>query len=163
MGRFLIWLGQNFVSVWKPRPFWFVASRGQNPNLLQENDVALVLQEQSWMPGPDKVFEKFEPITEEFSYIRSLADRKGIDKITTVWNETIVDRTAELTMWVDVSQKIQKRGVTIFVYANNHYTGFAPASIELFRKLGAEKGLEIPPRDVQLPMKLAAGTLFDAS
>jgi uncharacterized protein YecE (DUF72 family) len=92
-----------------------------------------------------------------------LGDRKGIEKITTVWNETVVDRTAELTTWVDVCQKIQRRGVTIFVYANNHYSGFAPATVELFRKLGTEKGLEIPARDVQLPMKLAAGTLFDAS
>jgi uncharacterized protein YecE (DUF72 family) len=131
--------------------------------LLREHNVALVLQDQSWMPGPDKLFEKFDPITADFSYIRLLGDRKGIEKITTVWNETIVDRTAELTTWVDVCQKIQKRGVTIFVYANNHYAGFAPATIDLFRKLGAEKGLEIPQRNIQLPMKLAAKTLFDFS
>lgn len=70
------------------------------------------------MPRPDKLFEKFDPITADFSYIRLLGDRKGIEKIT--------DRTAELTTWVDVCQKIQSRGVTIFVYANNHYAGFAP-------------------------------------
>jgi hypothetical protein len=56
------------------------------------------------MPGPDKLLEKFDPITADFSYIRLLGDRKGIEKITTVWNETIVDRTAELTTWVDVCQ-----------------------------------------------------------
>ena len=72
------------------------------------DDVALVLQDQSWMPGPDKLFEKFDPITADFSYIRLLGDRKGIEKITRVWNETIVDRTAELTTWVDVCQKIHK-------------------------------------------------------
>lgn len=132
-------------------------------DLLREHNVALTLQDQSWMPGPDKLFEKFNPITADFTYIRLLGDRKGIEKITTVWNEMIVDRTAELTMWVDVCHKIQKRGVTIFVYADNHYAGFAPTTVEMFRKIGAEKGLEIPPRNVQLPMKLAAGTLFDVS
>jgi uncharacterized protein YecE (DUF72 family) len=132
-------------------------------DLLREHGVALVLQDQSWMPGPDKLFEKFNPITADFTYIRLLGDRKEIEKITTVWNETIVDRTAELTTWVDVCQKIQKRGVTIFVYANNHYAGFAPKTIELFRKIGAEKGLELPLRDIHLPMKLAARTLFDTS
>ena len=132
-------------------------------DMLREHNVALVLQDQSWMPGPDKLFEKFDPITADFTYIRLLGDRKGIEKITTVWNETIVDRIAELTTWVDICQKIQRRGVTIFVYANNHYSGFAPATVELFRKIGAEKGLEIPRREVQLPMKLAEGTLFDVS
>ena len=130
-------------------------------DLLRQYNVALVLQDQSWMPGPDKLFEKFDPLTADFTYIRLLGDRKGIEKITTVWNETIVDRTAELTTWVDVCQKIQKRGVTIYVYANNHYSGFAPATVELFRKIGAEKGLHIPPREVQITMKLTVGSLFD--
>jgi uncharacterized protein YecE (DUF72 family) len=130
-------------------------------DLLRQYNVALVLQDQSWMPGPDKLFEKFDPLTADFTYIRLLGDRKGIEKITTVWNETIVDRTAELTTWVDVCQKIQKRGVTIYVYANNHYSGFAPATVELFRKIGAEKGLQIPPREVQITMKLTVGSLFD--
>lgn len=132
-------------------------------DLLQESNVALVLQDQSWMPGPDKLFEKFDPITADFSYIRLLGDRKGIEKITTVWNETIVDRTTALATWVDVCQKIRKRGVTIFVYANNHYAGFAPATVELFRKIGTDRGLEIPRREVQLPMKLTTGTLFDSA
>jgi uncharacterized protein YecE (DUF72 family) len=130
-------------------------------DLLREYNVALVLQDQNWMPGPDKLFDKFDPLTADFTYIRLLGDRKRIEKITTVWNETIVDRTAELTTWVDVCQKIQKRGVTIYVYANNHYSGFAPATVELFRKIGAEKGLQIPRREVQITMKLAVGSLFD--
>jgi hypothetical protein len=49
-------------------------------------------------------------------------------------------------------------GSTIYAYANNHYSGFGPATIEEFRKLCREEGVEIP-RDIQLPMKLAAGTL----
>jgi len=128
-------------------------------DLLREYNVAFVLQDQSWMPGPTQVFEKHDPITADFTYIRWLGDRKGIEKVTKVWDKTIIDRTAELQNWVQYCQKIQKRGVTIYAYANNHYAGFGPATVEQFRELCQEKGIEIPA--LQLPMKLAAQTLFD--
>jgi uncharacterized protein YecE (DUF72 family) len=130
-------------------------------DLLREHNVALVLQDQSWMPGPLELFEKFDPITADFTYIRWLGDRKEIEKITTVWNNTVVDRTAELQSWVDVCQKIKKRGVTQYAYANNHYAGFAPATIEQFRRLCAGKGIETP-LNVRAPIPVER-TLFDVS
>jgi uncharacterized protein YecE (DUF72 family) len=60
---------------------------------------------------------------------------------------------------VDACQKIQKRGVSQYVYANNHYAGFAPATIEQFRVLCAEKGIETR-LNVQVQM-LAYPTLFE--
>jgi hypothetical protein len=86
-------------------------------DLLRDHNFALVLQDQSWMPGPWEVTEKIDPINADFSYIRWLGDRKEIEKITTVWNKTVVDRTAELQSWVDVCQKIKKRGVSQFQYS----------------------------------------------
>ncbi|HEY2123506.1 MAG TPA: DUF72 domain-containing protein, partial [Chthoniobacterales bacterium] len=129
--------------------------------LLREHNVALVLQDQSWMPGPRDVSEKIDAITADFAYIRWLGNRKEIEKITMVWNKTVVDRTTELQSWVDVCQKIQKRGVLQYVYANNHYAGFAPATIEQFRRLCAEKGIDAP-LNVQAPMPVER-TLFDIS
>jgi uncharacterized protein YecE (DUF72 family) len=90
-------------------------------DLLRENNVALVLQDQSWMPLPQELFEKYDPITANFAYIRWLGDRKGIEKLTKVWNKTVIDRTTELQSWVTVCEKIQKRGITQYIYANNHY------------------------------------------
>jgi uncharacterized protein YecE (DUF72 family) len=81
-------------------------------DLLRENNVALVLQDQSWMPRAYELFEQFDPLTADFAYIRWLGDRKEIEKLTRVWNQTIVDRTAELQSWVNVCEKIQKRGIT---------------------------------------------------
>jgi hypothetical protein len=52
------------------------------------------------MPGPLELFEKTDPVTADFTYIRWLGDHKEIEKITTVWNKTVVDRTAELQSWV---------------------------------------------------------------
>lgn len=131
-------------------------------DLLREHNVAFVLQDQSWMPRPAELFEKYDPVTADFTYIRWLGDRKGIEKITKVWDKTIIDRTADLQEWVKYCQKIQKRGVTIYAYANNHYAGHGPATVEQFRELCREKGIEIP-NGVQLPMNLAAGTLLDGT
>ena len=129
-------------------------------DLLRENNVALALQAHHYMPGPE-LFEKFDPITADFAYVRLLGDRKGIEALTTTWSKTILDGTAELQSWVTVCEKIQKRGVTQYIYANNHYAGFSPATVELFRSLRKEKGIETP-LNVKLPM-IIEGTLFDMS
>jgi uncharacterized protein YecE (DUF72 family) len=127
-------------------------------DLLRHNNIALVLQDQSWMPRP-KELQNYDLITANFAYIRWLGDRKEIEKLTTTWNSTIIDRTADLQTWVDVCEKIQKRGIAQYVYANNHYSGFAPAMIELFRSLCKARGIETP-LNVQLPMTIER-TLFD--
>jgi uncharacterized protein YecE (DUF72 family) len=108
-------------------------------NLLREHKIALVLQDRSFMPNPTEL--KFDPITADWTYIRWLGDRKGIEQQTTTWDKTVVDRTTELSSWVDFCYQIMKRGVLIYVYANNHYAGHAPATIEQFRNLWREKGL----------------------
>ena len=64
-------------------------------DLLRQNNVALVLQDQSWMPHP-KDRENYDLITADFSYVRWLGNRKDIEKLTTTWNSTIIDRTADL-------------------------------------------------------------------
>jgi uncharacterized protein YecE (DUF72 family) len=129
-------------------------------DVLRENNVALVLQDQSWMPHP-KDLENYDLITADFSYIRWLGNRKDIEKLTTTWDSTIVDRTADLQTWVDVCDEIQKRGITQYVYANNRYSGFAPATVELFRALCKVRGIETP-LNVQLP-PVSEPTLFDIS
>jgi uncharacterized protein YecE (DUF72 family) len=108
-------------------------------DLLCAHNVALVLQDQSWMPLPSEY--EFDPITADWTYIRWLGDRKGIEQVTKTWDKVVVDRTQQLTMWVDYCYPLEKRGVTIYAYANNHYAGHAPATIALFLKLWKEKHL----------------------
>lgn len=102
-------------------------------DLLREHGVALALQDQSWMPYPWAL--NFDQITADFTYVRCLGDRKGIEKLTKSWDKTIVDRSAQLKAWVDYLQPIKKRGVTIFAYANNHYAGHGPATVAAFLKI----------------------------
>jgi hypothetical protein len=51
------------------------------------------------MPRPAQWFEKFDPITADFTYVRWLGDRKGIEEQTNVWDKIIVDRRADLAEW----------------------------------------------------------------
>jgi uncharacterized protein YecE (DUF72 family) len=106
-------------------------------DLLREHKVALVLQDQSWMPHPRQYFEKFDPITADFTYVRLLGDRKGIETQTKTWDKVIVDRTSELRGWVDVCKRTLARGVPTYVYVNNHYAGHAPSTVEEFKQLWA--------------------------
>jgi uncharacterized protein YecE (DUF72 family) len=102
---------------------------------LRERGVALALIDQSWMPRPAQWFERFDPITADFTYVRWLGDRKGIEEQTKVWNEVIVDRRQDLSEWTDILGKVHKRKIQIYAYANNHYAGYGPATVEMFQDL----------------------------
>jgi uncharacterized protein YecE (DUF72 family) len=47
----------------------------------------------------------------------------------------IVDRRAELSEWAEILGKVHKRKIQIFAYANNHYAGHGPATVEMFQEL----------------------------
>lgn len=102
-------------------------------DLLRQHNVALALQDQSWMPLPQQM--PFDYITADFTYVRLLGDRKGIEKQTKVWDKVIVDRSKEVRSWVDVCQETVRRGIKTYVYVNNHYAGHAPATVQMFREM----------------------------
>jgi uncharacterized protein YecE (DUF72 family) len=91
------------------------------------------------MPNPAEL--TFDPITADWTYIRWLGDRKAIEEQTTTWDKTVVDRTTELSSWVDFCYQMRKRGVIVFAYANNHFAGHAPATIKQFQQLWQARGL----------------------
>jgi uncharacterized protein YecE (DUF72 family) len=64
-------------------------------DLLRDHQIALVLQDRSWMPNPLEL--QFDPITAGWTYIRWLGDRKQIEAQTMTWDKAVVDRTAELS------------------------------------------------------------------
>ena len=81
----------------------------------------------------------FDYLTADFTYVRLLGDRKGIEKQTKVWDKVIVNRSKELHSWVDVCQQISKRWANVYVYVNNHYSGHAPKTVAAFLKLWGAK------------------------
>ena len=102
---------------------------------LRERHVALALIDQAWMPRPKQVFARIDPITADFTYVRWLGDRKGIEEKTKTWNKIVVNRTADLAEWVEVLKKVHERNIQILAFANNHYAGFGPGTLAEFKEL----------------------------
>lgn len=117
------WLDERFVDV------------------LREHGVALALIDQSWMPRPWEMNNKLDLVTADFTYVRWLGDRKAIEEHTTTWDKIIIDRQGELFEWVNLLKKVHERHIMILAFANNHYAGFGPGTLELFRQLWGEKEL----------------------
>ncbi len=86
------------------------------------------------MPRPWEMKERFDPITTDFAYVRWLGDRKGIEKQTTTWDKTVIDRTSDLKNWVDLLREMvmNKKLRKLFAFVNNHYAGHGPATVKLF-------------------------------
>ncbi|MGC2808091.1 MAG: DUF72 domain-containing protein [Candidatus Acidiferrales bacterium] len=107
--------------------------------LLCEHKVALAVIDQAWMPSIEEVSKKLDPLTANFSYVRWLGDRKGIEEQTKSWDKTVIDRRSALQNWVEYCYQTTRRGAKVYAYANNHYAGHAPATVALFLELWARK------------------------
>jgi hypothetical protein len=54
----------------------------------------------------------------------------------------ILNATLRTTYSVRVLKQVQRRGVRIFAFANNHYAGFAPETVRLFNEIWVEGNLD---------------------
>jgi uncharacterized protein YecE (DUF72 family) len=129
-------------------------------DVLREHGVALAQIDQSWMPRPWEMKDQFDLITADFTYVRWLGDRKGIEEKTKTWDKVIVDRQGDLFEWVGLLKKAHERRIMILAFANNHYAGNGPATVEMFRNLW---GVDALPK-IQAPGQIGQqSSLFDRS
>lgn len=100
----------------------------------REHKVALALTDTNWIPRPWEMKKPLDLVTSDFLYVRWLGHRKEIEEITTTWDHVVVDRTEDLKTWVTFLQSmvLDKRLRKIFAFANNHYQGFGPATVQQF-------------------------------
>ncbi|MDP6084968.1 MAG: DUF72 domain-containing protein [Nitrospinota bacterium] len=85
-------------------------------------------------PKVDEIHRRVDSVTADFSYIRFLGDRYGIEAETKDWDRLIWDRTEDMNLWMPIIQEILSKGVkNVFVYFNNHYAGHAPGSVREFQ------------------------------
>jgi uncharacterized protein YecE (DUF72 family) len=103
-------------------------------DMLREHNAALVLNDTPFVPRPWEMKEQFDLVTANFSYVRWLGDRKGIERQTKTWDKAIIDRQDDLRRWVELLRRLvtDKRIRKIVAYANNHYAGHGPATVKLF-------------------------------
>ena len=103
--------------------------------LLRQHRIALALIDHPWMPPVEQLVSRQDVVTANFAYLRWLGDRKGIEEKTQRWDSLIIDRTREMETWIPIIRALLKRGINILGFFNNHYAGFAPGSIKLFREM----------------------------
>jgi uncharacterized protein YecE (DUF72 family) len=104
-------------------------------DLLRKKRVALALIDHPWMTPISQLAAKFDVATADFVYVRWLGDRQGIEKKTKEWCRIIIDREAEMRIWIPIISQLLKRGLRVLGYFNNHYAGFGPGSIALFGEI----------------------------
>ena len=106
---------------------WWIGERLLDA--LQRRKVALAWTDRKGMREPKVLAKMLDPVTADFSYIRLLGDRRGIELLTKRWDKTIVDRTEDLDDWAKMLTKLRRRSISIYGYVNNHFAGHAPDTI----------------------------------
>ena len=101
-------------------------------NLLRSYGAALALSDGRWIPR-DTLLALCSTPTAEFSYIRWM----GPDRTLTDYSRIQVDRSLETDDWVSALLTLQSKVEDVFLLANNHFAGHAPASVRMLQqKLG---------------------------
>ncbi len=113
--------------------------------LLRAHGVSLVFIDYYTMDPLHKVASRPEVFTAPFVYIRFLGNHRQMDGLVKKareegsrkadWESLIQDRTPEMKLWIPAIRQVVARETPTFVYFNNHYAGYAPGSVELFRRL----------------------------
>ncbi len=98
-------------------------------DMLAHHKVALALIDHPWMSRPRQLFHSDTIFTAPFLYVRWLGDRKGIEEVTKVWNETVVDRNGDMDEWVPGITQALNQQLRVYGYVNNHYGGYAPTDV----------------------------------
>lgn len=97
--------------------------------LLRRHRAAFVMVELPYMPHPADLAQRFELGTTDFAYARLIGDRKRIDALSDVLDRTLVDQSESIGRWAGLVHQILSRTKRVYVYANNHFAGFAPDTI----------------------------------
>jgi uncharacterized protein YecE (DUF72 family) len=92
-----------------------------------------VLADQAWMPSPLDVVRKVDAVTGPFAYVRLLGDRNAVDALTPTLDHIVLDRTDQLRADAEAIRQLSGR-VPVLVFVNNHFAGYAPATVEQLRQ-----------------------------
>ena len=83
-------------------------------------------------------------ITTGFVYLRFIGDHTTVP--ASVHGAIRIDRTEAVRHWAGPARAALQDGREVYAYFNNHFAGFAPESVNLFRR-----EMELPPIPIALP------------
>jgi uncharacterized protein YecE (DUF72 family) len=92
---------------------------------LSNKKICLVWSDVNGMKNPT-------PLTSDFVYLRVIGDRTIPEK---EFGKVLRDRTADLRVWVEKLKQLEDKIAFAIIMANNHYEGFAPATVNKLRLL----------------------------
>jgi uncharacterized protein YecE (DUF72 family) len=95
--------------------------------LLRAHGVALVLADLPYLPHPEEW--SVDPWTADFGYVRLIGDRRATEATGEAFDHVQLDRRPQLVRWSRTIRRLLGQVPTAFVYANNHFAGYAPATV----------------------------------
>ena len=101
-------------------------------SLLRDRNVAMVWTENQYLKSPSDV-------TADYVYLRMVGDRD-----LTEFKEKQRDKSAEMREWYGELDEASDSIKGAFVFFNNHYAGFGPASVNEFRRLAGMMEMGFP-------------------
>lgn len=145
----------QFVSQLPAGYAWCVETR--NPNYLNDNyfhflrdhNLAHVWQQGYYMPPIFGLYQQFADLLTDTVVIRLHGpDREGIEERSKKkWSQITDPKDQELDLLAGMLKDLEARKKQVWAFANNHYEGSAPLTIERIR---SRLGLTKPPEDPSL-------------
>ena len=111
-------------------------------NFLKEHRLGYVFIEGYYMPHIGDVFAKHDAFTTDFSVVRLHGrSREEIEAQTgETWNRLVEPQEQGLEATASIIQPGTSRGLLMLVYANNHFEGCAPLTLERLLELLRQEG-----------------------
>src|SRR5438093_13382195 len=104
-------------------PSWF---QDLAYNFFANNGICLAWSQLAEMKTPPVV-------TTDFTYLRLIGDRSIQEKD---FGRIQIDRVLEMQKWVDRLKTVEDESIKLaIVTANNHYAGFGPGTVNIFRNM----------------------------
>lgn len=98
-------------------------------DLVRGHGCAIALVDHAWMPHGAELAARFDPLAEGFGYVRLVGDRAKIEKMTQSWDREVIDRSESLSRWAALLVELQERAKRVFVYVNDHFSGYAVGAV----------------------------------
>lgn len=121
--------------------------------LLKRHGVAFCLSDHKFLPHPSEVIDRLDVATASFSYLRLIGDRDEVDRRTKVYDKEVIDQGERIKRIAGSLVELGPEVREVWAFANNHYAGHGPASID---RLAKEITGEAPTR----PMSDDGGVPF---
>lgn len=112
-------------------------------SLLKGHGVALCWLDLLYMPHPLELSKSLDLVTTDFAYARLIGDRKAVNKLTKHLDHVVVDQSKRIAAWAELFSQLMSEVKETFAFCNNHFAGFAPATIADLAKAAEKKGIRV--------------------